>query len=679
MQSCPLLCTPEDSWRHTTGLARSFLPHTAEGSLSHHTSSTSPSGSQQSTATTDDDGPEIEDEVQDEIQVSANRPGPTRTSDHRPEQINVKSGPGDYFCSFVWKPSTRLPALSRLLMVGEAKAPHKLTRASIQSVIGENDTTISTAQFLQHVGRDQTGPRYHNQMWLSAVAAQVYTQLIHYKKRYGYITTGESYIIVRIRPNNPTSLDYLFLPAASRQHSQAGQLDWLAATPLARLSCLALLSLFGDGDLAEAEVDQAKTTTVVWRTPRLREQSLESGDSKARSPTTVATNDSDPDRTEMRGGRRGHEGTAQSSRKRRYSDGPCPGPGPELANEPTRTNRASLATSPACFEAVSISTPPTPGPCQRSLLPTCLEPPDIQCQGQTSSSIDTVLFCNHDCIRVLVAGPNEASPDPSCPNWAMHQQNPEPPTSASQLRALARSSVALPSYVNGDSDSDSFGPFVRDDFTTANAVYTGQYGSRSAIFKVRIEPGGYILVAKAARAPKAVRWLRHEEKVYKMLRTLQGRSIPICAGLVRPSKPTDQQEASRLRTRFSPFLLLSWAGRPLSWSLRLPAEPADSDKRAWLDRVRAGVQAALQQVHEQGFLQTDAESRNFVEFDSRVFLLDFERALSKGHFCRRLAGGPDGYDEAFKRACENEMACCLALLDEQIARKFKVEVSSLGR
>lgn len=125
--------------------------------------------------------------------------------------------------------------------------------------------------------------------------------------RYDYITTGESYILVRIRSDEPTTTEYLLIPKLKplsrepsiperAEQSEAAWLSWLAGTPLSRLSCLALLSMFADGNLTEPEMGEIKASEsmMIWRTPRHREQSLESKSMSLsfRSTTSGNTKDS---------------------------------------------------------------------------------------------------------------------------------------------------------------------------------------------------------------------------------------------------------------------------------------------------------------------------------------------------------------------------------------------------
>ncbi|KAI9893070.1 MAG: hypothetical protein M1814_000617 [Vezdaea aestivalis] len=57
----------------------------------------------------------------------------------------------------------------------------------------------------------------------------------------------------------------------------------------------------------------------------------------------------------------------------------------------------------------------------------------------------------------------------------------------------------------------------------------GIRGARGALFRVSLRSYGYTMVAKGTVAA-SVRYLRHEYRVYKRLRALQGACVPVCLG-----------------------------------------------------------------------------------------------------------------------------------------------------
>lgn len=613
---------------------------------------------------------------------------------HADSSIRIKTGPGDYYCSFV--PRGLRSALStRLLMVGEAKAPHKLTRHMIQGALG-NEVTIKTKKFIEAVGSADALPLTssfatasssddrdrdpNDQRWLAAVVTQLYSTLVGEKARYGYITTGQSYILVRIRPNQPTVVDYFFLPALLHQptlgpSAPQSSRPWLATTPLARLVCLSLLSLFGDGRLTDEEVTQlnANKTAMIWRDPRHREQSLDTKSFLSSAPSRQAR-DSDPDWTDTQDAQDGYSSNSgaivaspgkntqpipsEPSRKRAHPDTSC--------NEDARPHRKRrLETPPTAFGtephlpiAVTLTPPPDSPQVQdrEKGRDSSLPKHDVAFDSHDRVDIHLVPFCTHRCVQMILQtddAESGAAGDMSCPNWTTHQRHPRP-RSRSQLHTLVRSSVVLPRYLHNPSNTEEDPPVLHSNPTTS-AIYTGQHGATAAVFKVRIDPGGYILVAKAAKSRQMLRCLEREESAYKRLHSLQGSSIPVCLGLVRFS---GGQDGPLLRC-FPAALLLSWAGSSL---LSLRGKAID------FQRLRSDANKALGQVHSLGILHTDAELRNVLVMEHtnngfHVALVDFERAVSQRGLARRLGSVANNSKLTFRHACDKERKTFLRTLD----------------
>lgn len=314
--------------------------------------------------------------------------------------------------------------------------------------------------------------------------------------------------------------------------------------------------------------------------------------------------------------------------------------------------------------------------------PAPLTPPHEEKQDEHNTSMDKVPFCSSHCLRSLTS---EATADPLCPNSTIHAQTHQRPTSAEQLRTLARTCVTLPTYIQADCNTDEDPPVLSSE-GAENVVYMGYYGSTSALFKIRV--GGYVLAAKAARSVhpmmdrKILQRLRQEDAVYKKLHTLQGHGIPVCLGLVdvSPSQSghVDYSDYVYNIAHFTGFLLLSWAGD----SLRYTRTNVDVDReRTWLARLRADVDHRLSQLHALGILHGDAELRNIVvtseggDHTATVSLVDFERAVSKGRFARRLARDHKVTDEKvveqrFQQACEREKMVCLGEWDNWAERRL---------
>ena len=134
-------------------------------------------------------------------------------------------------------------------------------------------------------------------------------------------------------------------------------------------------------------------------------------------------------------------------------------------------------------------------------------------------------------------------------------------------------------------------------------------GSVGALFKVRLSAYGYTLVAKGVEAPAFAR-LQHEMKVYGQLRSIQGKYVPVCLGLIDLVLPYYYDGGI-----FEHFLLLSWAGRPLFKCVGQISEGP----------VIAAIARAFANIHRLQILHGDAEARNIL-YDRGPMIVDFERA-----------------------------------------------------
>lgn len=395
-------------------------------------------------------------------------------------------------------------------------------------------------------------------------------------------------------------------------------------------------------ELTPAEHAQATAAdaTLVWREARTREQSLGTS-----SPSTAST------ATGKGFGSQVWIELLRNRSKRQPESHDEDGGGaikrPRLS--PSSDVGATKATTPCVL-------PPPP---ETELAPSASEP--------VGRSLEAVPFCTPRCILTLT---DRAAPtDPSCPNSALHQL---PSRYPFDLQSSIRSSINLPRY-NHDEDTEH--PPILWHNVSENAAYLHQYGATSVIFKVRVEPGGHVLVAKAARSWEAVEGLKNETMIYGGLRALQGDAIPVCAGLVDLRNDLPKPD-SDIGWRFPAYLLLSWGG----WPLLECGHVLDTEPQ--LERWKACVDAALRKVHDLDILHRDAELRNLVLQDqqdvtSGILLVDFERAVSKRRFMRRSirARGqadvtPEEATLAFQQACDRERARCIQRLDAWARRMF---------
>ncbi|EQL01174.1 hypothetical protein G6O67_000997 [Ophiocordyceps sinensis] len=138
------------------------------------------------------------------------------------------------------------------------------------------------------------------------------------------------------------------------------------------------------------------------------------------------------------------------------------------------------------------------------------------------------------------------------------------------------------------------------------------FGSRGALFKVRLSSHGYTLVAKGVQGLDQPH-LDHELEIYGRLAPIQGKHVPVCLGTVNLVLPWYWNSGVYLH-----FLFLSWGGLPLH---------RDQQKLVKSD-LEAAVGTIFKALHRHRVLHRDAEPRNMVyNADSgALMLIDFERS-----------------------------------------------------
>lgn len=197
-------------------------------------------------------------------------------------------------------------------------------------------------------------------------------------------------------------------------------------------------------------------------------------------------------------------------------------------------------------------------------------------------------YCTHKCLLgVLSGGPL----DQTCPNAGQHGSG-----HISQVDFLHSLRAQLAKDRGPDADS--------------TPLYLS--GSVGSLFKLRLSAHGYTLVAKGVETGQ-LESLSHEKDVYDQLRQIQGNHVPVCLGLMHLILPYYHNGG-----QFEHFLLLSWAGQPLSRCID------------GLDKTRAIDLAtkAYTELHRLQVLHIDAEPRNIVydAVSGSIMVVDFERA-----------------------------------------------------
>ncbi|EHA51053.1 hypothetical protein MGG_17220 [Pyricularia oryzae 70-15] len=203
-----------------------------------------------------------------------------------------------------------------------------------------------------------------------------------------------------------------------------------------------------------------------------------------------------------------------------------------------------------------------------------------------SQGIQDMLYCSHKCLLGLKC---RRPVDKTCPNASSHGQK---HIDRAEFLSLLQAQLAKDRGPDADCTPLYLSGFV------------------GSLFKVRLSLHGYTLVAKGVETAN-LEFLQHEEKVYNRLSEIQGRHVPVYLGLMSLVLPQYCDGGV-----YKHFLLLSWAGKPLS----------SSDGRIDKFVVTASISKAITAIHRLGVLHGDAEARNILVDGQHPMVVDFERA-----------------------------------------------------
>lgn len=208
----------------------------------------------------------------------------------------------------------------------------------------------------------------------------------------------------------------------------------------------------------------------------------------------------------------------------------------------------------------------------------------------SSSKMNQRQYCTQACFLGFVRG---SLLDRSCPNTELHRQGKKGRThllNMEQLREMVRLQLGT--------DLD------------INCKELRLQGARGALFKIALASHGYTLVGKAT--PEVfVPNLKHEGRMYDLLRSVQGKTIPVYLGNIDLIIPWRE-----LHIKLVHMLLMSWGGEMVD--LVYPTRNFDTEIKQFESRIaRLGVQ------HE------DIRPPNMLwnQENGGVMFIDFERSI----------------------------------------------------
>ncbi|KAL8707929.1 MAG: hypothetical protein Q9225_007683 [Loekoesia sp. 1 TL-2023] len=391
---------------------------------------------------------------------------------------------------------------TKLLLVVELKAPHKLTEKSLRAVLGESGTIDVIQVRDAHEIPIEDDPKFlhHARRLVAAAATQAYDYMLDIGCLYGCIVTGEAMVFLKIGEEDTTVLYYHFAEPILEVTVNDGQSFQHSKTSIAQLATFCLMArdfIPQSQDWIRAANDAAPVWEVNYdrvyeETPQRRRDLLKKLDGKDRSYPGSKVFDSNRSPIQTRKIKQQQSckpATTDAARSSQDSDdgrqdGPdCSAP-PKGLTTSKETSHAQQGKKPSHKTSSA-------GKQQQQ-----------QQQHQRP-------YCTQSCLLGLV---QRYEIDEACPNASLHprgKQGNSHSLTKGKLGELLREQLAR----TMDQDCENL----------------RLQGARGMLFKLSLASHGYTFVGKAT-IDYFIPELSHEGRVYQRLRKLQGHLIPVYLG-----------------------------------------------------------------------------------------------------------------------------------------------------
>ena len=525
--------------------------------------------------------PESEPESESESEPETSSQNPSRLPRSRPDQFCVYGHHGE---------------TQKLLFFVEYKPPHKLSVGNLRAGLRDMDVgaeVINRPTIPSYVEKPegemtaddeyarQEKLQYNADKLIGAIATQVFDSMIDYGLEYSYLTTGEAVVFFQVREDDPETLYYhLSIPGEEVEKEPQTRLWQTAVSQILSLCTITFRSDQRSHDwrtkartsLAKAQIDWEAVLRGIPESERKRtpQSSAYRGRKNANpknSPYTTrqfakdrCRNDSDSD-----------------------SDEDSPNTFDQTQGSPSYSRGGSKTGDkrvPKCTD--------NQGSDQRH----------DNSRQQNVKKADLLPYCTQACLLSLA---QEKIADRDCPNVELHPMvNHYHAIDVGKLTALVRTQLAA--------DPDQ------------GCKPLGSQGARGALFRINLLSHGYVFVAKGT-VRAFVTDMSHETIMYRRLKPLQGKIIPVCLGHIRLKRRYYLDLGVKIRH----MLLLSWGGKEIDDGL------ADKNHE---------IRKTVGEVLKAGIDQRDARSPNLLwnEERQRVMLVDFERAVAVSPPKRPVSG-----------------------------------------
>ena len=523
----------------------------------------------------------------------------------------------------------------------EYKAPHKLTLAHLKEGLRPMNPMKDLMQCPNIPSKDQAEARvaYHSGLLVAAVITQAFSYMVESGLQFGYVCTGEAFVFLNVRPEDPTTVYYHLSIPNIDVGSSTGWSPESTAPNLLHLTALGQVLAFTLQTLQQralgAEwIGKAKGVLDRWV---VDPQSI-----LAQIPESVRLEIA---HSEFKPTTRRQELLAfhsprflrSKAESLRQFDLDRVNEDDQMSSGDDEDDKHGDGHDD---EDNDVDTPSRPSGRHRDLKKSMAP----RKRYDTRNSGLRVAYCTQRCLRGLLMG---GILDRNCPNHRRHHKHGDYHSITSETFLLL---VRKQLFKN--LDAGCYPLYVQ--------------GSRGALFKVQLLSHGYTVAAKCT-IYAYVEDLVHEGKVYKQLEKIQGIHIPVCLGNIN----LERIYTFNCGVQIIHMMLMAWGGSRIDSPSSLPK----------LQLVMKQAIHAIHAIHELGILHMDVSPRNILWSDElqRVMFIDFERAVIKMPMPPLTANSalmPISPNPRRKWGCEAEKNTLRMTCEEPVSGRTEFRVST---
>ena len=502
----------------------------------------------------------------------------SKANRHRPG--DTSSYP-DAFCVYRRNDKKQVP-----LAAVELKPPHKLPISVLAAGMRDMDllTEVVNRETIPVKKNDPDAHfQYQADRWVAAAVTQTFSYMIVNGLEYGYLATGEAYVFLRVKANNPETVYYrLCIPKAEvgeetgwRPDSEDENRLHLTAVSQVSAFCLQAVETKPRSQKWQEEARDKLPTWEVNLEAILNEIPITERKELVASPYQPSIKrfrNRFPKTPEIFRSRKAHGRTF----------GSC-APASDSHRE---------TGSPDSSDSENDSGGPTP-------QPTPSKPPKQAASNvagkQKEGTGKERQYCTQRCLMGIMG---QGEFDDQCPNVLEHARE-----STDHHHSLDSQDFLwlMQQQLTKNRDDDCYPLWIQ--------------GARGAMFKVSLASHGYTVAAKAT-VFAFVTDLKHEQAVYECLRTLQGTYVPVCLGGVDLHVPYYHRGVELIHMMF-----MAWGGEALGECSHILGDVEED--------VSQMAAEGMEAMHALGVLHRDVATRNMLwnEECGRVMFVDFERSV----------------------------------------------------